>query len=70
MRVDLGGGHVPVPEQLLNGADVLAVFQQVCGERVAEGVGARPFRDPGLADGILHRALEHGLVQVVPAPQM
>ena len=37
-------------------------------EGVAQGVGRGPLRDPGPADGTLHQALEHGLVQVVPAP--
>ena len=32
--VDHGGGHVTVAEQLLDGADVVAVFEQVGGERV------------------------------------
>ena len=41
--VNLRGGYVPVPEELLHGADVVAVFQQVGGEGVAEGVGAGRF---------------------------
>lgn len=30
--VDHGGGHVAVAEELLDGADVIAAFEQVCGE--------------------------------------
>lgn len=38
--VDLGGGEAGVAEEFLDGAEVGAVFQQVGGEGVAEGVGA------------------------------
>ena len=38
--VDLGGGEAGVAEELLDGAEVGAVLQQVGGEGVAEGVGA------------------------------
>ncbi len=34
MRIDHGGGHIRVPEQFLNRADVTTLFQQVCGEGV------------------------------------
>jgi hypothetical protein len=30
--VDHGGGHIMVPEQVLNSADIGAALQQVCGE--------------------------------------
>src|SRR3984893_11829066 len=39
VRVDHGSGHVPVPEKLLDRPDVVAVLQQVRGERVAGGMG-------------------------------
>jgi hypothetical protein len=43
--VDHGGGDVAVAEELLDGADVGAVLQQVGGEGVAEGVaGGWPSR--------------------------
>src|SRR5215510_4511795 len=65
--VDLRRAHVTVPEQFLNRADVMAVFQQVRGERVTEGVAARRFGDPRATDRVLDRALQNGLVQVVPS---
>ena len=34
VSVDHGRAHVPMAEELLNGADVIAAFEQVCGERV------------------------------------
>src|SRR6266545_6900268 len=52
-------------EQLLHRADVVALFQQVGGKRVAEGVASRRLGNPGAADGIRHRALENGFVKVV-----
>ena len=44
VRVDHRGLHVRVAEQLLHGADVVAVFEQVRREAVAEGVRARGLR--------------------------
>jgi hypothetical protein len=41
--VDHGGGDVAVAEELLDGADVVAGFQQVGGEGMAEGVAADAF---------------------------
>jgi len=32
VRVDHGGGHIVVPKQVLNGADVGAALEQVGGE--------------------------------------
>jgi hypothetical protein len=46
--VDHGGGHVAVAEELLDGADVGAVFQQVGGEGVAEGVAGGALGDAAL----------------------
>ena len=37
--VDHRSLHITMPHQFLDGADVLAAFQQVCGKRVAERVG-------------------------------
>ena len=43
---DVGVDHrradVPVTEQLLDSADVVALFQEVSGERMAEGVARTP----------------------------
>jgi len=66
--VDLRRAYVTVPEQFLNRTDVMAVFQQVRGERVTEGVAARRFGDPRAPDRVLDRALQHGFVEVVPSP--
>ena len=38
MCVDLRCRHVSVAQQLLNHADIAAILQQVCGERMATGI--------------------------------
>ncbi len=57
-----------MPEQLLDRANVMLISKQMGRERVAEGVAGRAFGNAGPASGFRHRALEHGLMQVVPAP--
>ena len=54
-RVDLGGGHRRVAEQLLDHADVGAAVEQVGGERVPQRVR----RDLGVHPGPLGRLAEH-----------
>ena len=36
VRIDHGSGHVLMPEQLLDGSDIIARLQQVRGKRVPE----------------------------------
>ncbi len=67
VRVEHGRAHVPVPEQLLNRADVVARLEQGGRERMAQRVAPGALRQPGGQHGLAHGALEHGLVQVVPA---
>lgn len=47
MRVDHRRGDIAVSEQLLYGADVITVLQEVRGERTPEGVAGRPFANAG-----------------------
>ena len=54
-------------QQLLDGADVVAVLQQVGGERMPKGVVRGWLGDPGAPDRLLHRPSKDGFVQVVPA---
>src|SRR5690606_1490975 len=65
--VDLGGGDVLVAEQLLDGAQVVAVLEQVGGERVAQGVAGGRLGDARAAHRRLHRPLQQALLVVVPA---
>ena len=67
MGVDHGGLEVAVTEQLLNGADVVAVGEQVGGEAVAEAMERGVLGDVGSANGRLEGPLDGTLVQVVPA---
>ena len=67
MRVNHGRAHVGVAEKFLNGANVVAGFQQVCGERVSEAVTGRAFVDCRPSDGERDFAADGGLVSVMPA---
>ena len=53
-------------EELLDGADVVAAFEEVGGERMAEGGSTGALVDAGGADGAGHGALYVGLVVVMP----
>lgn len=68
MRVDHGRLHALMSEELLNGSNVVPIFQQVCRERMTKRVRGHPFREPdpkcGLANGLLH----YRLVEVVSVP--
>jgi len=65
VRVDLGGGHIAVPEELLHGTDVAPIFEEMGGEGVADGWGGSPLGEPRPPDGFDHGTLHHGLVQVM-----
>lgn len=63
--IDLRRTDVFMPQEFLNGAEVIAVFDESCSERMAEGMTAPKFRDTGLADGGFDGALERALVDMV-----
>ena len=63
MRVDHVGAPILVAELLVDGADVLAPFQQVCRERIADGVPAGRLRYTGLE----HSPLHHARIEMVAA---
>src|SRR5688500_16314834 len=63
--VDHGGGDVFVAQEFLDGTDVVAVFEEVGGEAVAEGVGSYGARDAGGARGGADGALDDGFVEVM-----
>ena len=65
--VDHGGGDVLVAEQLLDGADVVAVLEQVGGEAVAEGVGCDGLGEVGVEGGGADGPLDDGFVEMVAA---
>src|SRR3990167_9339176 len=65
--VDHGGAYVGVAEQFLYGTDVVAVLQQVGGERMPERMRVRRFVDTSAACGFLDVALDGLFVDVVAA---
>ena len=65
MRIDLRCLHVGMAQELLNHADIDAVFQQMGGKAVPEGMTGEPFRDAGAIDCHLHRFLQPGFEYVV-----
>jgi hypothetical protein len=67
MGIDHGRGEVLVPQEFLDGSDVVAGFEQVRGKRMAEGVTSNVFDDAGLANSLLHGPLEDGFVHVMAA---
>ena len=52
-------------QKLLDRADVVAIFKQVRGKRMAERVRGCRLGYPGLANGLFHSFLQHGFVQVM-----
>jgi len=63
--VDHGGLDVFVAEQFLDRANVIAVFEEVGGEGVAERMAADAFGDPEPAGCAGDGALEPGRAEVV-----
>ena len=56
MGVDLGRRNIFVSQQLLDSADVIAAFQEVGGERMAQRVRADGLVDPRQTCATLQRA--------------
>jgi len=67
MRVEHGRADVLVAQQFLNGPDVIAVLEQMGGERVPERVAGSRFHQARPADGLLDGPLQDNLVEVVPS---
>ena len=66
--VDHRRANVSVAQELLDGSNVGSGLQQMRRERVAQRVAARALRDARNVDRRLERALNHRVVQVMPAP--
>ncbi len=54
-------------EELLDGANVVAIFEQLGGKRVTKRMAARPLGEARLAYGGPDGALDDGLMKVVTA---
>ena len=66
MGVDHGGSDIAVPQQFLNGPDVLVGSQQMAGKTVAKGMGGCSFQDFGCLDCPLDSFLYMGFTQMLP----
>lgn len=56
--VDLGGLRAAVPEQCLNMPQAYAIFKQMCGEAVAEGMDGGAPGDAGREQGAVEDLLD------------
>ncbi len=54
--------HVLVPEQVLGGSNIVAILQEMGGERMAEDVGRGTFGKPRPVHRPFHRPLDDGLI--------
>jgi len=61
MGVDHRGLDILVTEEFLDCPDIVAIFEEVGGEAVAEGVRGDRFVDAGEASGLFDCLLEAGL---------
>ena len=63
--VDHCRGHIFVTQQLLHGANIISILQQMCSETVPKGVAACRLRDSGALDRGFHCFLKVFLRYVV-----
>jgi len=68
MGVNLRGGDIRVTEQQLQGPQIRPALEQMGREAVSERMAACRLRDARPTDRLLHLTLQHGFVQVMPAP--
>jgi hypothetical protein len=62
------GAHIPMPQQLLDGLDVVAGLEQVRRKGVPQRMTRRWTGDPCLPRRLFDRPLQDGFVQVMPPP--
>ena len=58
--------HVPMSEEFLNHADIIAIFQQVRGERVPQRVAIGRLGQPYGSGHLFDGTLPHRFVQMMP----
>ena len=66
MGVDHGGADIAMTQQFLNGANVVACFQKMRGERMPQDVWIGRLGETNLPGGFFEGALRNGLVEMVP----
>jgi hypothetical protein len=70
MGINHGGVHILVPQEFLDGSDVVPAFEQMGRKRMPKGVAGNSFRDPGAKNGFPDGFLEYRFIQMaaVKAP--
>ena len=68
LGVDHGGADVFVAEEFLDGADVVAGFEEMGGERVTVDVKGDAFGDVRAFGGIPQGFLHHAGIEMVAVP--
>ncbi len=58
MRIDLGGLDILVPQQFLDRADIVTIFQQMRGKGMPQGMHTAGFDNPGGTNRPFDRFLE------------
>jgi hypothetical protein len=66
MSVYHGCLHIPMSEEFLNRADVIAIFQQVRGKRMPQRVAVDRLGQPYGSRGLFDGSLQHRFVQMMP----
>ena len=61
------GGNIFVPEEFLNGPDIITILQQMRSKTVPESMTACRFGDPGGPNSLLDGILQVSFCDVVPA---
>ena len=69
MGVDLGRLDAVMAEQFLNGANIHAAFQQVCGEGMSQAVAGNRLENPGRASGLTDGLAQRVVMHVMPPQQ-
>jgi ribosomal protein L35AE/L33A len=64
MSIDHGCSDVAVAEEFLDGANIVAQFDESSGKRVAEGMAAAVFGDTGAEDSEFDDALDGSFVEM------
>lgn len=55
-----------MPVEFLDRPNIIAVFKQMGGKRMPEGVTTGRFGDPGFPNGFFDRSLQDGFVEMMP----
>ena len=68
MGVDHRRADIPVSQELLDRPDVIAVFEEMGGEGMAQGVRAGGLGDASLEPRLFHGPLQNRFMEMVAPP--